>query len=64
VDFLFPSDLELLNPTSDGVFVAQVSYSFLQACMTLLVKVVLGLSGLSAHVGLVLIQKTGYLLYI
>ena len=58
---LFPSELELLNPPSDGVFVAQISYSVLQVCMTLLVEDVLGLSGLSAQVGLLLILKTGYL---
>ena len=42
--FLFPSELELLNPPSDGVFVTQISYGVLQDHMTLLVKDVLGLS--------------------
>jgi hypothetical protein len=59
--FLFPSELELLNPPSDGVFVTQISYGVLQECMTQLVKGVLGLSGLSPKVGLHLLQKTGYL---
>jgi hypothetical protein len=51
-DFLFPSELEPLNPPSDGVFVTQISYGDLQDHMTLLVKDVLRLSGLSAKVGL------------
>ena len=45
-DFLFPSELELLNPPSDGVFVTQISYGVLKVHMTLLVKDVLELSGL------------------
>ena len=44
--FLFPSELELLNPPSDGVFVTQISYGVLKVHMTLLVKDVLELSGL------------------
>ena len=60
-DSLFPSELELLKPPLDDVFITQISYGILQNCMTLLVKDVLGLSGLSAKVGLHLLQKTGYL---
>ena len=60
--FLFPSELELLNPPSDGVFVTQISYGDLCDCMPLLVKDVLGLSGVPAKVGLHLLGKTGYLL--
>ena len=60
-EVLFPSKLELLNPPSDFVFVTQTSYVVLQDCMTLLVTDVLEQSGLSAKVGLHLLQKTGYL---
>ena len=42
--FLFPSELELLNPPLNGVFVTQISYGVLQDHMTLLAKDVLGLS--------------------
>jgi hypothetical protein len=59
--FLFPSELQLLHPPSNAVFVTQISYGALQECMTLLVKDVLGLSRLSAKVDLHLLQKTGYL---
>jgi hypothetical protein len=58
---LFPSELELLKPPLHGVLVTQISYGVLQDCMTQLIKDVLGLSGLSAKVGLHLLQKSGYL---
>ena len=55
VAFLFPSELELLNLPPDGVFVTQIFYGVLQDHMTLLVKDVLRLSGISAKVGLYLL---------
>ena len=59
--FLFPSEAELNNPPSDGIFVTQVSYGVMRERVASLVKDVLGLSGESFKVGLHLLRKTAYL---
>ena len=52
-DFLFPSELNLLSLHSGNVFVMKVyNCGVIQDCLTLLVTKAVGLSGLSAKVGL------------
>ena len=59
--FLFPSKVELNNPSTDVIFVTQVSYGVMRECVASLVKGVMGLSGEAFKVGLHLLQKTAYL---
>ena len=50
--FLFPSKVELNNPSTDVIFVTQVSYGVMRECVASLVKGVMGLSGEAFKVGL------------